>query len=306
MRLKDGRWVNVSACPLDNDPGKIILISDITETHTLQNMLNRKQRLSSLGEMIAGLAHQIRTPLSSALLYISTSNHPMNDADNRIRLANKAKERLHHLERMVNDMLVFARGDVLQAEHINVNEFVLQIKKLVGPDYKAEQIVLVIDKNLKNVSIRANRDALISAVQNIIDNAIEACSGTPKIEINAFLNQSNQFEIHISDNGCGMTDEIKERVMEPFFTTRSNGTGLGLAVVGATVSRYGGEINIHSKAGQGCLFNIKFPCAEIEGMLPSNLMCRKTQSQENKQLAVTSNNIRNQDANTLEAQEVEL
>ena len=117
LRLLDGRWVNLSACPLCIDStgvnrGKIILISDITETRILQMKLNRQQRLSSLGEMIASLSHQIRTPLSSALLYISTLNHPLNDEKERICFADKAKERLRHLERMVNDMLIFARGDV--------------------------------------------------------------------------------------------------------------------------------------------------------------------------------------------------
>ena len=289
LRLKDGRWVNVSACPLEDDPGKIILISDISETHTLQSMLNRQQRLSSLGEMVASLAHQIRTPLSSALLYLSTLDHPKNKAKDRLRFAEKARERLHHLERMVNDMLVFARGDVLQSEQINAAEFVNQVIKLLALSYSEDQITLVIDRDLNNVTIRANRDALLSAMQNIIDNAIEASGESPKIEISAYLNNEEQFEINIKDNGCGMSEEIKERVIEPFFTTRSNGTGLGLAVVSATVNRYAGDMTIHSKEAQGCMFAIKFPCAEVSGMLPSNLT-RKEKGQSQVGLLKAFNN----------------
>ncbi len=296
LRLADGRWVNLSARPLciDNtgvNRGKIILISDITETRTLQMKLNRQQRLSSLGEMIASLAHQIRTPLSSALLYISTLNHPLNDEKERIRSADKAKERLFHLERMVNDMLLFARGDVSESEYINASEIMIQLKGTVEPNdrmeqSRVEQIRFDIDSNLQNVMIQVNRDVLLSAFQNIIDNAIEACCEVDNrdtessdaeddevllIEINAFLNADNQFEINIEDNGCGMSTAVKDKVLEPFFTTRSSGTGLGLAVVSATINRYSGEIVIDSKEGVGSNFNIKFPRAEVAGMLPSNL-----------------------------------
>ncbi len=91
------------------------------------------------------------------------------------------------------------------------------------------------------------------------------------IEIKAFLNTENQFEINIKDNGCGMSEAVKDKVLEPFFTTRSSGTGLGLAVVGTTVNRYAGEMAIDSKEGVGSEFTIKFPRAEVAGMLPSNL-----------------------------------
>jgi two-component system sensor histidine kinase FlrB len=291
LRLTDGRWVNLSACPLcvDNtgiNKGKIILILDITETRTLQMKLNRQQRLSSLGEMIASLAHQIRTPLSSALLYISTLNHPLNDEKERVCFADKAKDRLRHLERMVNDMLIFARGDVTESEYINTSEMMVKLKNITGANNSLQPIRFEIDSNLQDVSIQANRDVLLSALQNIIDNAIEACSdkGTRDtesriaencdqvmIEVKAFLNTSNQLEINIKDNGRGMPEAVKEKVLEPFFTTRLTGTGLGLAVVNATVNRYAGEMHIDSTEGVGSDFNIKFPRAEVTGMLPSNL-----------------------------------
>jgi len=275
LQLKDGRWVNVYACPLKDGPGKIILISDISETHTLQNMLNRQQRLSSLGEMIASLAHQIRTPLSAALLYISSMNHPMSDETKKRCFAEKVRERLLHLERMVNDMLMFARGGVSKSEHINAVELFRQLENILKQDQKQQQILLDINANLKNVMLRANADVMLSAIQNIIDNSIEACADIgdkrARIEIRAFLNNKNLLEINIKDNGCGMSEAVKERVLEPFYTTRSNGTGLGLAVVNATVSRYAGNMNIVSAQGAGCEISITLPHVEVEGMLSSNL-----------------------------------
>lgn len=285
LRLKDGRWVNVSACPLEDDPGKIILISDVSETHTLQNMLNRQQRLSSLGEMIASLAHQIRTPLSSALLYISAIKHPMNNEKKKLGLAEKARERLHHLERMVEDMLIFARGDVSQSEYINTSKLIAQLKNMLEPNYKKQQVVFDVDIDLADITIRANSDVLLSAIQNIINNAIEACAvvsdKTAKIELKASLNDENQFEININDNGCGMSETTKERALEPFFTTRPNGTGLGLAVVNATINRYGGKMSIASQQGVGSTFSLQFPPVEVEAMLPSKLMSTDRQIHKN-------------------------
>lgn len=275
LQLKDGRWVNVSACPLKDDPGKIILISDISETHILQNMLNRQQRLSSLGEMIASLAHQVRTPLSSALLYLSTMNHVTSNESKKLYFAEKARERLLHLERIVDDMLIFARGDVSRSESINVDDLFGQLRKVLQQDSVRKQVSLDVNRNLKNIMLRANSDALLSAIQNLVDNAVDACADlaeeNTKINICAFLNGDDLLEITVNDNGCGLSESTKERVLEPFYTTRSHGTGLGLAVVNATVSRFGGAIRIKSTEGKGCQIAITLPHVDMNALLPSRL-----------------------------------
>ena len=192
-------------------------------------------------------------------------------------------------------MLIFARGDVSNSEYINASETMLQLKtsikqSVIFPNpmlsnqvsnQVVDNIQFDIDSNLQNVKIKANSDVLQSALQNIIDNAIEACTPsdhletkmieTKTIKVRALLNANKQFEITISDNGCGMPDVIIDKVLEPFFTTRASGTGLGLAVVNATVNRYGGEMKLSSKQGVGSEFTITLPSAEVTGMLPSNL-----------------------------------
>ena len=280
QRLADGRWVNVSTCPLDSGPGKIILITDITETHELQDMLSRQHRLSSLGEMAACLAHQIRTPLSSALLYVSNVNHPMNKDEQRVRFANKAKKQMLYLERMVNDMLLFVKGDVAESEYIEISEFVSQLKFLLEPNDEVEKIVLIVDENVTHKTIRANRDALFSVIQNIVDNASQSCGDDQKISLEARLNVSDQLELTIKDNGCGMTDETKEKIFEPFYTTKTSGNGLGLSVVSTTVKQYGGDISVSSEEGIGSCFTIVFPCVEMTGALPSNLVASHIKTNE--------------------------
>lgn len=114
VSLRDGRRLSIATRSLDAEPGQLVLLNDLTETRRLQDQLARHERLSSLGRMVASLAHQIRTPLSAAMLYAShlADDEPALSAETRQRFAATLKERLHELEHQVRDMLVFARGEL--------------------------------------------------------------------------------------------------------------------------------------------------------------------------------------------------
>ena len=278
LRLQDGRWVSVSVRSLDTEPGKIILVTDITETHTLQGIVSRQQRLTSLGEMIASLAHQIRTPLATALLYLSNLVHPHAQSGDRVHYAEKARERLHLLERMVNDMLIFARGEVSDSECFDVGDFVAEFRQSVEPQFIGSQSILTIDNQVSCASLRGNRDALFGAFHNIVNNALQSSEESLMLEIKVSLTDADMVEFCFKDNGCGIPDEIKDRVLEPFFTTRSSGTGLGLAVVNATVSSYCGKLDIQSEAGVGSCLSIKLPLMSRDMMLSSEINNTDTQA----------------------------
>ena len=271
LRLQDGRWVSVSVRSLDAEPGKIILVTDITETYTLQGIVSRQQRLTSLGEMLASLAHQIRTPLATAILYLSNLAHPHAQSGDRVHYAEKARERLHLLERMVNDMLIFARGEVSDSECFDVADFVEEFRQTLEPQFSGSEATLTIDNQVSSASLRGNRDALIGAFQNIVNNAIQASEDTLVLETKVTLTDEDMVEFCFKDNACGIPDDIKDRVLEPFFTTRSSGTGLGLAVVNATVSSYNGKFDIRSEAGVGSCLTIKLPQVSRNVMLSSDI-----------------------------------
>jgi two-component system sensor histidine kinase FlrB len=112
VSLKDGRRLSIATRSLDAEPGQLVLLNDLTETRHLQDQLARHERLSSLGRMVASLAHQIRTPLSAALLYASHLTEQALPVETQQRFAGRLKERLHELEHQVRDMLVFARGEL--------------------------------------------------------------------------------------------------------------------------------------------------------------------------------------------------
>ncbi len=272
LRLCDGRWVSVTVRPLQGESGKLILLADVTETRALQNKLARQQRLSSLGEMVAGLAHQLRTPLTTALLYMSTLEHPNTPEADRQRFVSKAKQRLLHLERMVNDMLVFARGDVIACENIALTTLLQKLVETVQQQCDAAGVGLHYTIDTQSAEVQASEDSLLSALQNLADNAIEACRDMQqgKLTIEAKATQTECL-IRFVDNGCGMSEAVMNRVLEPFFTTRTAGTGLGLAVVNAAVEQLNGSLKIASTPGKGSCFEITLPLAQRDALLNSEI-----------------------------------
>lgn len=267
IRLHDGRWIRISDRPLDAAAGRILLINEITETRHLTEVLNRQQRLSAMGEMLAGLAHQLRTPLSTALLYASQLSDTA-DAARQHQFGERIVERLRHLERMVNDMLVFARGGQGgEAEAIPLGRLLASLEQhlepqLAGVDWQC-------DCRDPDVPVQGDETALAGALANLIVNALQAAVDSPVIHLEAAQNSDGTVSIRIRDNGPGIPAELRERIFEPFFTTRSGGTGLGLAVVRATVAAHGGDIAVESAAGAGTTFSLRLPPAPLAGALAS-------------------------------------
>lgn len=281
IRLHDGSWVNISTRALQHHvaktqavntkknrgSGKIILVTDVTEIHQLEASLNHQKRLTALGEMVAGLAHQIRTPLSSALLYLSNINHPNAKCADRQRYTDKASESLRHLERMVSDMLIFARGGVSENERFTVGQLMHAFQHLLEPLFAEKKAQLVIDNQVPEMCLFGNCDALLSAFQNLANNALEAhdqdCHHDQSrdliFSVSIVALSDETVEFCFKDNACGMSEKIKSRVLEPFFTTRNSGTGLGLAVLNETVLSHQGVLNIQSQQGEGSCFTITLP-----------------------------------------------
>ncbi|HHJ36640.1 MAG TPA: HAMP domain-containing histidine kinase, partial [Gammaproteobacteria bacterium] len=223
----------------------------------------------------------------------------------RIEFAEKAKERLLHLERIVSEMLMFAKGDVIESQYTDVPGFMHQLKESFEMDDRIKNRRFILDENLKNVIIKAGHDVMLSVIQNIIDNAIDACDNslntkTACIEINASINRAGMFEIRVQDNGCGISHEMKEKIIQPFFTTKATGTGLGLAVVNATVNRYGGELAIESEEGVGSCFIVTFPAVDKPGLLPSNLLSRESSEKNGEFSATLAQITKNRRNNTQE------
>lgn len=257
---REPRWVSISASPFDAAGGRILLLSDITEARRLREALERHQRLSAMGEMAAGLAHQLRTPLATALLYAGNlARAQLTDAE-RQRFAERVQARLRDLERMIQDMLSFVRGEPAGEDAFGVDELVHELAQVMEPHMQARGVRLQVRSECPAVRVRGNRKALSGAFVNLLENALQACGGHGEVRLDARV-ACGTVEVCVSDNGCGMEPAVQARLFEPFFTTRSEGTGLGLAIVRNVTQSHGGEIRVQSAPGRGSVFSVSLPVA---------------------------------------------
>jgi two-component system sensor histidine kinase FlrB len=261
VSLCDGRRVNISTCPLGSEPGQILLLHDVTETRAMQARLSRHVRLSAMGEVVAKLAHQIRTPLAAALLYVSHLTRPQLEFEERRRLAEKILGRLRHLEGMVSDMLAFARGGGSGAHEFSVGELLEQVRCTVEPLLAAGGCRMEIVDAAVDARLRGNREAVSGALQNLVANAIQACGRGGRIVLESAAN-GDRLRLMVHDNGPGIPVELRERIFEPFFTTRNEGTGLGLAVVQAVARAHDGVACVDAGPGGGSTFALELPVSQ--------------------------------------------
>jgi len=269
VSLKDGRRVKLEIASLGEQPGQLIMITDLTETRLLQDKVGQMQRLSSLGRMVSTLAHQIRTPLSAAMLYSANlSNRKLSDSA-RGTFQEKLSSRLRDLEQQVNDMLLFSKSgneQVVKSLSVNtlINESVQTMDALIT---KAKaKVNLHLARN--DYTILANKNALIGAIQNLIHNALQATASLKDqqavINIQVY-GQKDAVYISVKDNGPGICNENIDKIFEPFYTSNSKGTGLGLAVVKSVVEAHQGKVSYLSQLGESAHFCLKLPLLEQAG-----------------------------------------
>ncbi|HEY0747958.1 MAG TPA: ATP-binding protein [Steroidobacteraceae bacterium] len=256
--LRSGRFVNVSRRELQNS-GEVVLLTDVTESHLMQAFLTRQQRLMTLGELAAGLAHQIRTPLAAALLYASQMTLPERNAADLARCAEKTVSSLKQLDKLVNDMLAFAHGGATR-ETVSVSALLEQVAQWLRPALR-EGTRLTIGTQAPDLMVRANAPSLVSAVLNLATNALQAATAPLNLELLARRGATGRAQIVVSDNGPGVPAQIRERIFEPFFTTRARGNGIGLSIVKSVVEAHGGSVCL-ADAVCGATFIIELPAED--------------------------------------------
>ncbi|MDA8095411.1 MAG: ATP-binding protein [Betaproteobacteria bacterium] len=260
------RRLNIGDAAWD-DGGTVLLVQDITESHRLSEQLERHQRLSSMGQMAASLAHQLRTPLATALLYTANLAKPqLFDAD-RIRFAEKALDRLRHLERLIQDMLLFVRGESVGEEPISIPSLLSELAQTIEPQMSQRFVTLDLEDQSDGAAIVGARKAIVGALLNILENALQASAPGASVRLRARADPVH-VTLSILDTGCGIAPEHRARLFEPFFTTRADGTGLGLAIVRGVISAHGGEVEALSPAGGGAEFVIRLPRFEARADSP--------------------------------------
>jgi two-component system sensor histidine kinase FlrB len=257
VSLKDGRRVSIEIRTMENQPGQLILLTDLTETRHLQAQLAHAQRLSAMGKMVASLAHQIRTPLSAAILYGGHLSQEDLDEEMRQRCASRLMSRLTYLEQQVRDMLIFARGETRLAEELSAGKLVSALASAVEglkPAPGAE--VSLRNEISSDCRLMCNRDALVGACTNLVNNSLEAGAAHVAVRV---TEETGELVIRVLDNGPGFESSNTARLTEAFYTTKSHGTGLGLAVVQAVIKAHQGRFSIESPEQGGAIATLRLP-----------------------------------------------
>ncbi|KMT66682.1 sensor histidine kinase [Catenovulum maritimum] len=265
VSLHDGRRVKLETIDLSPERGQLILITNLTETRLLQARLNHLSQLSVLGKMMASLAHQIRTPLSAAMLYAANLANQSLNKTAQSNFQKKLVARLHDLESQINDMLLFAKSGQKQvAEKLSLQQLLSEVQAGSEAMIIQNHGQLTAELPEPDILIFGNQNALASAIQNLIHNSIQMIPKGAQIRVSAKRSDKDPslVWIQVSDNGPGISPELQQSVFDPFYTTRTKGTGLGLAVVKSVAEQHQGRVFIDSKPEQGCTFTIELAVAE--------------------------------------------
>ena len=289
ISTRDGKRLQVTTVSLSS--GQLIQMNDLTETRLLQDKLSHMERLSSLGRMAASLAHQIRTPLSAAMLYAANLGNANLQPMARKRFQEKLVSRLEALEAQVSDILMFARSNEQTVALVDASQLVEQACNNVTAVLTkgGAQMATQIDEG--PMSIMGNATALTGALSNLIANAVEA--GAKRI-ILKLTRTKEAVVFSVANDGPRIPDELKEKIFEPFYTSKSSGTGLGLAVVSAVTKVHQGVLSLDEwNETFATVFNIAIPLFEsdqvVSNSAPENSVSNNGELAANNSQASSAN-----------------
>jgi two-component system sensor histidine kinase FlrB len=257
VSLADGRRVHVALATLDSLPGILISLTDITTTRDYETAKENEKRLVSIGTMTAQLAHQIRTPLASAMLYTDHLNSVADVEPRAHAWITRLKECHSSIEQQIQDLLLFARGTSIEPTYMDMNYWCEQLEQRAQPYVTTHSVLFKINNQLINREGMIHGESLIGAVLNLVINAIQ--SDATEVYITLASMDNSGIQIAVEDNGRGMSEEVKSQAFSPFYTTKAKGTGLGLAVVYAVVKAHRGRVSLESTEGVGTQVNLYLP-----------------------------------------------
>jgi two-component system sensor histidine kinase HydH len=259
--------VSVSASRIINEEGvlvgHVIILRDLGEIRQLQEDMRRTEKLAALGGLAAGVAHEIRNPLSSikGMAGYFGSKFPEGSADREA--ARVMTGEVDRLNRVISELLDFARPSDLTRRPTDIPLLLSHSLKLIASDATAKNITITQKMDI-DPALRPDLDAdrFSQCLLNLYLNAIQAMPQGGQMHVHARSGKDGSIHFHISDTGVGIPAEKQSQIFDPYYTTKSKGTGLGLAIVHKIVESHGGRITVHSRPGQGTRFHISLPpCA---------------------------------------------
>jgi len=261
--------LNVAVAPLrsasEHQTGAIIVLENVTSRVKLEESLQQNEKLSSIGLLAAGVAHEVNTPLTGVSSYTQMLLGMIPETDPKHALLRKVQKQTDRASNIVGNLLNFSRtGNATEFVEINVNKLLDDTLQLLEPQLRKTQVEIV--KNYADVSpqIYGNAGKLQQVFTNLIINARDAMFGGGTITLTTDFENEDEITVEVSDTGSGIEPENINKIYDPFFTTKGvgSGTGLGLAVSYGIVQEHAGTISATSEIGEGTTFRLIFPIAQ--------------------------------------------
>ena len=252
--------------------GSVVLFQDMREIESLKEEVARERHLASLGRLAAGVAHEVRNPLSSLKGFAQFLRTGFTPGSREERYADIMIEEVERLDRVVQELLDFAKPITPEKKAADLNVIVEEVLSLVADDavYRKVEITRELSDGLPHVLVDPGQ--IKQALLNILLNGLESMGGdggTLTVATSAGGGSGGSVAIAVSDTGAGMTDEEVAKLYEPFYTTKPSGTGLGLTIVSRIVEQNDGHVRVASAKDEGTTFTIELPAASGRGARPA-------------------------------------
>lgn len=265
-RLSDGRIVllDVSASLIQDHEGKgtgqVMLFRDLTEVQNLKKEIETSRRLASLGRLAAGIAHEIRNPLSSIKGFATYFRERYKDNHDDRNTADTMITEVDRLNRVISQLLDFARPVALQKKRTPIETLVQHSIKMIASQASSSRVVTRVDLAPLLGDIEIDFDKITQVLLNLYLNALEAMERGGTLSVSCSKDSGGQWAmISVTDTGVGIKKEHMEHIFDPYFTTKPTGTGLGLAIVHKIVQAHGGEMKVASEPGRGTTVTVFLP-----------------------------------------------
>jgi two-component system sensor histidine kinase HydH len=239
--------------------GKIIILRDLREVRRLQQEVKRREKLAAIGSLAAGVAHEIRNPLSSIKGFATLFRTRFDPKSDEHEAAEVMIHEVDRLNRVVTELIEYARPSHIAARKTDLGELVEHSLSLIRHDLDAAQVGVEVDIPEAIADVFLDPDRMQQCLLNIYLNAVQAMPEGGTLGIQGFRAEDGRTGLRISDSGKGIPKEDLSKIFDPYYTTKNQGTGLGLAMVLKIVEAHEGEIEVASHEGQGTVFTILLP-----------------------------------------------
>lgn len=275
VKARDGSKRNllISVTPIKGSDKYIIVQRDITEFKNLEKKFYESQQLAAVGQLSAGIAHEVRNPLSSIKMSLQILQKRLKPEGNDLKRFKIAEKEVEHLEKLVNDILIYARPAQPDLRAADINAFVEHSVEMAAKVMADKKITAEIECDPALSTLKFDAPKLGQALLNLYLNAIDAMSEGGVLRVSTRAKQDDhgkEVEIIIEDNGCGIDEKDIPYIFNPFFTKKNHGTGLGLSQVKRIVELHQGTIELFSKAGEGTRVVITLPVVNSPEDLPTD------------------------------------